>query len=172
MAPLILSLMLDHPTFTLLDDLRQRHFPPERNMVPTHVTLFHALPGEQEASIAALLDEIAGATPPLPLALPGVRFLGRGVAVEIEAPGLVALRRRLAHAWQGWLLPQDQQGYRPHATIQNKVAPHVARRLYDELSGTWSQRAGQGLGLLLWRYLGGPWERAGAFPFAAGARPA
>ena len=49
-APLILTLKLDQASFTRLDALRQAHFPPERNWLSAHLTLFHHLPGDQRPS--------------------------------------------------------------------------------------------------------------------------
>jgi hypothetical protein len=50
-----LTLKLDQIAFAVLDDLRAQHFPREWNFLPAHVTLFHALPGDQEQAIAATL---------------------------------------------------------------------------------------------------------------------
>ena len=163
--PLILTLKIDDTTFTQLDRLRQAHFPPERNFLAAHITLFHALPGDQVEAIRATLQTSCAATPAIALALPGVRFLGRGVAVMVESPRLLALRGELAERWQEWLTPQDRQRYQPHVTIQNKVTPTVARNLYEELRATWQPLAGLGEGLLLWRYLSGPWEAVAVLPF-------
>jgi len=165
-VPLILTLELDPALFVLLNSLREAHFPPERNLVPAHITLFHALPGAEAGPIADHLATYAAHTTPLPLALPAVRFLGCGVALEVVSPGLVALRYTLAQAWAPWLSRQDQQRYRPHVTIQNKVPPEVARRLYNELAPRWQALAGRGEGLCLWHYRGGPWELAARFPFS------
>lgn len=85
--------------------------------------------------------------------------------MEIECPDLVILRRQFAADWQPWLSPQDRQGYRPHVTIQNKVTPDEARRLYEKLMLSWQPLSGWGKGLLLWRYLGGPWELVDEFQF-------
>ena len=54
-APLILTLALDAATQSWLESMRRAHFPPARNLVPAHVTLFHALPGDQAAAIGAAL---------------------------------------------------------------------------------------------------------------------
>lgn len=62
LRPLILTLVLDAQLFKALNALRVRHFPPERNVVPAHVTLFHALPSEHEAMIADDLDALCAAT--------------------------------------------------------------------------------------------------------------
>lgn len=156
--PLIVSLKLEQDSFEILNALRQRHFPPERNFLDAHVTLFHALPGEHETAVLDTLQKIASETPCFPVILPRVRSLGRGVAIEIESETLVKLRSRLASVWSPWLTSQDRQGYRPHVTIQNKVSPEQARSLYGELSTRWSPLTAEAKGLLLWRYLKGPWE--------------
>lgn len=163
--PLILTLMLDQVTFIHFDRLRKQHFPPQRNFLPAHVTVFHALPGDREESLRHLLQDTVGRTLPLALSFPRVRFLGRGVAVDIECRELINMREELAAAWADSLRPQDRQKYRPHVTIQNKVAAGQARDLYHLLSAEWRGRAGVGEGLLLWRYLGGPWEMAGEYRF-------
>lgn len=158
--PLILTLKLDPPSFNYLDGLRRAHFPPERNLIPAHITLFHALPGDQHAAIVQTLDEICATTATLDLSMAGLRFLGRGVALEVESPALLQLRQTLAQRWAGWLSAQDRQRYRPHITIQNKVAPDAARQLYAELAQSWTPLTARGQGLLLWHYLGGPWQLA------------
>ena len=50
--PLILSAVLDAPVQERLDALRRAHFPPERNHLDAHVTLFHHLPGAEEDAVA------------------------------------------------------------------------------------------------------------------------
>lgn len=162
--PLILTLKLDPITFEFFNALRQQHFPIERNFLPAHVTLFHALPGEHEASIQQTLQRICSHSS-LSLLFPQPRFLGKGVAIEINCSQLLQLRHQLAEDWQMWLSKQDQQRYQPHVTIQNKVTPEQARQLYTQLLGDWKAFNGRGEGLLLWYYKGGPWELAGEFNF-------
>ncbi len=156
----------------MLDDLRRRHFPPALNRVPTHLTLFHALPGNELSGIRTTLQAIAAATPPLPLSFPSLRFLGRGTAVNVECAGLLRLHEALATHWRDWLGAQDRQRFRPHVTIQNKVRPAAARELHDSLAASWQPSGGHGEALLLWRYLGGPWEPVDRFPFDAAPAPA
>jgi hypothetical protein len=165
-APLILTLLLDEASFARLEGLRRAHFPPHLNRIPAHVTLFHALPGEEEPAVLLRLAETVRDMAPLPLRVAGVMPLGRGTALRIEAPGVGALRARLAEGWRPWLTPQDRQGWRPHVTVQNKVAPEAARRLQEELRAGFAPWDGVAEGLLLWRYRGGPWEAAGRFAFA------
>ncbi|MUL39424.1 2'-5' RNA ligase family protein [Gloeocapsopsis dulcis] len=168
-SPLILTLKLDRITFDFFNELRQQHFPSERNFLPAHITLFHALPGEHELSIQQSLQNLCTHTPSLPLLFPKPRFLGRGVAIEVSCSELIQLRQQLAATWNMWLSKQDQQRYQPHVTIQNKVTSDEARQLYNELVSSWNSVNGYGEGLLLWYYKGGPWELAGEFIFKCGA---
>jgi 2'-5' RNA ligase len=164
-SPFILTLKLDQATFKQVNALRQQYFPPERNFIPAHVTLFHTLPGDREIAISQFLQTLCSQTSNIPLSLPSLRFLGKGVAIEIEAPELNELRQTLTKTWNDWLTPQDLQSYRPHITIQNKVVASEARQVYEQLKDTWQPLNGQGEGLLLWYYRGGPWELANEFSF-------
>jgi hypothetical protein len=80
--PLILTLKLEQVAFERLDTLRRAYFPTERNFIPAHLTLFHALPGEQAAAIQEILRAIC-ATRILPLSFPALRLLGRGIAFDV-----------------------------------------------------------------------------------------
>jgi 2'-5' RNA ligase len=160
------TLLLDDAAQQRFDRLRAAHFPAERNHLAAHVTLFHALPGEQLAEVRDQLGT-AAARPGFPVDVTGVRFLGRGVALDLAAAELTALRRSLAAAFDPWLTRQDRQWSRPHVTVQNKVAPDVARTLHAELSAGFVPEAVGARGLGLWHYRGGPWEPDAEFPFLA-----
>jgi len=162
---LILTLKLDQATFEQVNTLRRQHFPSARNVVLAHITLFHALPGDRETEIAQYLQMKCAQVPLMELHLSSLRFLGNGVAIEVEASELVELRQNLAQTWSAWLKTQDQQRYRPHITIQNKVAAANARQTYEELTQQWQPIRGSGEGLLLWYYRNGPWELANEFSF-------
>ena len=165
--PLVVTLLLDQATQTRFDDLRRRHFPPERNHLAAHVTVFHALPGERED---AVLDDVAELAPaaPLPLRVTRVRSLGRGVAYDLEGGEVAALRARLAERWAPWLTPQDRQRWRPHVTVQNKVDAAVARDLHARLEREFVPVGAEATGLAVWRYRGGPWEPVAERLFATG----
>ena len=167
-APLILTLQMDARSQEHFDRLRGLHFPPERNYLSAHLTLFHRLPGERESEISADLQQVCQDREPLTLTVTGLRSLGGGVAYELSSPGLSSLRRGLARGWEPWLGAQDRQGFKPHITVQNKVSPERARALHEQLKATFSPFEVGGLSLSLWRYLGGPWESAGTFRFGAG----
>ena len=163
--PLILTLEMDDRSQERFDRLRELHFPQERNYLNAHLTLFHKLPGDREAEISSELREVCQDRGPLTLSVTDLRFLGRGVAYELSSPGLSALRRDLARRWDPWLGAQDRQGFKPHVTVQNKVPPEMARALHGQLQATFTPFEVDGLGLSLWRYLDGPWELLGTYPF-------
>lgn len=165
-APLILTLRFDPASFARFDAARRRHFPPERNFIPAHLTLFHHLPAEAEPDMVATLALLAAATAPFPVAITGLRFLGYGSAYRVEGPPLLALRAALAARWAGRLTRQDAASFQPHVTIQNKAPANEAKALFAELSAAFAPFEAEATGLLLWRYRGGPWEAAGEFAFA------
>ena len=163
--PLILTLKMDAAAQERFDRLREAHFPPERNYLQAHLTLFHALPGEQAPSIASDLQEACRSREPMALDAVGLRFLGKGVAYDLRSPEFESLRRELSGRWARWLGRQDRHRIKPHVTVQNKVSPERARALYNELQASFVPFQVTGEGLSLWRYLGGPWEPAGSFTF-------
>ena len=55
-APLIVTATLPPSEFAWADALRRAHFPPERNYLQAHVTLFHALPPFVEDEARGLRD--------------------------------------------------------------------------------------------------------------------
>lgn len=162
--PLIVTLALAPGDQARFDLLRQAHFPPERNHLAAHVTLFHALPGEHLDRVRRDLAELAEVAA-YDLRVTRVRSLGRGVAYDLGAPELDAQHREIARRWAPWLTPQDRRPLSAHVTVQNKVAPDVARALLAELSAGFAPYAVRARGLALWRYLGGPWEPVVTFDF-------
>lgn len=163
--PFILTLKLEPRLSAVLDALRQAHFPPERNFLAAHVTLFHALPSDREAPLRRDLSDVVAATLEFGVALPRLGHWGNGVFVRLESPDLLALRERLKSRWAAELTRQDRQSYRPHATVQNKVAKAEALALFERLDATWQPLNGDALGLNLWRYAGGPWVFVETFDF-------
>ncbi|HEX8384307.1 MAG TPA: 2'-5' RNA ligase family protein [Sphingomonas sp.] len=148
------------------DAERQAHFPPERNQLSAHLTLFHHLPPSVADELKhRLASETRGIAAP-DARLAGLISLGRGVAYRIESPELAAIRARLAEAFAGLLTPQDAGGWRPHVTIQNKVDPRVAKLLLGSLQRDFRPRAVELAGLATWWYRGGPWEPLSRHMFA------
>jgi hypothetical protein len=140
-----------------LQELRRAHFPPERNQVPAHLTLFHHLPPAMAPELDRRLAAYAAAPAPR-AAITGVMDLGAGTALRVESEELEDIRYDLAEAFRGMLTPQDLAPWRPHITIQNKVDPKEAKRLQQQLRATFQPRPLALKGLASWRYLGGPWE--------------
>ena len=119
-VPLILSAVLDAPVQRRLDALRRMHFPPDRNQLDAHVTLFHHLPGAEEDAVTEAVDEAVREWPAPPVDLTGVRSLGRGVAVTLASPGLATIRTGLAQRWGPWLTAQDRTKRDLHVTVQTR----------------------------------------------------
>ena len=162
--PLVVTLLLAEEAQARFDRLRAEHFPAGRNHLAAHVSLFHALPGEERPAVDAALAR-AAARPPFDVAVTGVQMLGRGVAYRLAAPELSALHAGLAAEFDPWLTRQDRQRLAAHVTVQNKVEPAVARELHDRLAAGFEPHAVPARGLGLWRYLGGPWEPLAEHPF-------
>ena len=154
----ILTLRLDLVSQQRFDELRNRHFPPERNQIPAHLTLFHALPAEPW--IATALQAIAGTQASFPLRVTGLRSLGKGVAYNLASPELQALHAHLSASFDQELIPQDRQRFMPHIVVQNKATPEAARLLLARLSSGFVPWVVTAEGLDLWHYLGGPWQHA------------
>jgi len=150
--------------FSWIEGLRRAHYPAERNQVPAHLIIFHALPPSAEMELRTRLAEAVRAPPPT-ASIAGLMDLGGGVAFRIVSPDLDRLREDLANGLHGLLGAQDSGGWRPHVTIQNKVAPKVARALIASLKCTFVPRPLAISGLGLHRYLGGPWETIAVYPF-------
>jgi hypothetical protein len=162
--PLILTVQLNEEAFRFFNTLRQQFFPPERNFLSAHLTLFHHLPPNEPN----ILDEItlqANNNGVLNLAVTDVVSIGKGVAYKIDCPPLQILHKQLQTKWQPWLTPQDRQKLWPHITIQNKVTPAVAQQTLLQVKNGFEAFTAIGTGLSLWAYEGGPWKALHHFPF-------
>ena len=144
--------------------MRRAHYPPELNRVPVHLTLFRHLPPSLEPELGRRLGDHAAAPPPRARIL-GVMDLGEGTAFHVGSEALEDIRRDLAEAFRGLLMPQDQAPWRPHVTVQNKVARRDAIALQKQLQVGLFPRPLAIRGLASWRYLDGPWEPVRAYPF-------
>lgn len=166
-SPLILTLALDEGSQTFFNQLREQYFPPERNHLEAHLTLFHHLPGDEREGISAHLSGVAREYTTLHLAASEVKTIGRGVAYKLENKSLMQLHRQLAKQWQDWLTPQDRQKLWPHITVQNKVDSAKARRVHEKLATGFEPFTVYGTGLKLWAYQNGPWKWLEDFSFCA-----
>ena len=162
-----MTALLGTADFAWADALRRAHFPPERNVLRAHLTLFHHLPPSAERELRDALRDECRAPPPV-ARLASLVSLGRGVAYRVDSVDLAAIRARLADRFDTLLTPQDRAGWRAHITVQNKVDPTVARALLAELSAVFVPRPLIIAGLAAWWYRGGPWEPTGAWRFGNG----
>jgi 2'-5' RNA ligase len=140
-----------------LQDLRRTHYPPERNRVPAHLTLFRQLPPSLEPELGTRLARFAASRPPF-ATVAGVMDLGEGTALRVESEALIRIRDELAEIFHGLLTPQDEAAWRPHVTIQNKVDRREARALQQRLRAAFRPRPLAIRALAAWRYRDGPWE--------------
>lgn len=162
--PIIVTAQMGPADQRWADDLRRRHFPPERNQLAAHITLFHHLPPRCIDEVKQRLAELACAPQPV-ATIDRLLNLGRGVAFHIHSPDLAAIRAELAEAFRGMLTPQDQAVPRLHITIQNKVAPAMARATLAQVERGFHPRTLAITGLAAWHYRGGPWTPIGRYSF-------
>lgn len=166
-APIIVTADFGPADFAWLDRMRRTHFPVERNVAPAHLTLFQHLPPSLLGELdSRLLAETR--TAPRPAATIGwPMLLEQGVALRVVSDQLMAIRERLAEAFENALIPQDAAPWRPHVTIQNKVDPLSARRLHAELMSVLGpSRRLDIAGLATFYYRGGPWEPIARYRFS------
>ena len=161
---LIVTADLGTADFAVLDAERRLYFPPERNQLSAHLTMFHALPPSLEDEARRQLKLQCLTSRPV-ATLAGLMNLGGGVAYRVVSPDLDGIRRSIADHFHGSLSAQDAGGWRAHVTIQNKVSPRAAKELKEQLEKQFQARPLVIKGLALHRYLGGPWEVLGRWSF-------
>ena len=167
LAPIIVTALFGGADQAFFDAERRAYFPPERNQLAAHLTMFHHLPPTLAPELRQrLVAETRGVAAPQ-ARLADVISLGRGVAYRIDSPGLTEIRRRLAGVFSGLLTPQDAGGWRAHVTVQNKVEPAVAKELLQTLRQGFRARPIKIAGLAAWWYRGGPWELLSRHMFGA-----
>jgi len=166
-APIIVAAEFGGSDFAWLDGLRRAHFPPERNQIAAHLTLFHHLPPSLLPELETRLRRATRGVPRPSATIGEPMLLGRGVALRVRCEALIVIRSELADAFHGLLTPQDAADWRPHVTIQNKVDPAVAKRLHAALSSDpVIARPLVVSGIATHHYRGGPWELIARYRFA------
>lgn len=156
-GPLIILSELGQGDFAWLNSMRRQHYPPDRNRVPAHLTLFRSLPPSAEAEVRHSLARAASTARPR-AEISGMMDLDSGVALRVHSPELEEIRDELGTEFHGLLTSQDQGRWTPHVTIQNKVEPRVARALLRQLRANFEPRPLEIGGLQLVRYVDGGWE--------------
>jgi hypothetical protein len=166
-APIIVTALFGREDQAFFDAERRAYFPPERNQLAAHLTMFHHLPPSLAPEVKQRLVAETRGIPAPRARIADVISLGRGVAYRIDCEELAAIRARLAAAFAGLLTPQDAGGWRAHVTVQNKVEPAVAKALLADLRATFRPRPVAVAGLAAYWYRGGPWELLSNHSFAA-----
>lgn len=163
--PLIVAAELAKPDFAWLDAMRRQHYPPDRNRVAAHLTMFRTLPPSAEEEVRRSLARAAGCEPPPRAEIAGPMDLDTGVALRIESADLSRIREELAAEFHGLLTAQDMGRWTPHVTIQNKAEPREVRRLMGKLRTNFEPRPLGIAGLQLVRYLDGTWKPLASYRF-------
>ena len=173
--PFVLTATIPEPVRGWAEGLRRAHFPPERNHLHAHVTLFHAFAPSLREELLSFLPQVVAEFAPPEGRITGLLDFGKGTAIRLEAPELRSLRGLIAEHFHGSLTEQDLHDPRPHITIQNKVTKEDARALQAELRPQLDPWIDRGTfkfpALELHLYQGGPWEKLRDFSFRGGARP-
>jgi hypothetical protein len=160
--PFILTATIPEPVRGWAEGLRRAHFPPERNHLHAHVTLFHAFAPSLRDELLGFIPQLAREFAPPEGRVVDLLDFGKGTAIKLEAPQLLEVRRIIADHFHGSLTDQDLHEPRPHITIQNKVSKEEARALQAELRyqlEPWIARGPFAFPALeVHQYVGGPWE--------------
>ena len=127
-APIIVTALFGDEDFHWLDRQRREFYPPERNQLRAHLTMFSHLPPSCEAELCQRLRSETLGKPPR-ARTDGLMSLDTGVAYRIDSPELENIRANLAEPFERMLTPQDSSPWYLHVTIQNKVKPAVAKAL-------------------------------------------
>ncbi|MEW4467094.1 2'-5' RNA ligase family protein [Parasphingorhabdus sp. JC815] len=163
--PIIMTATMAKQDFSWADSLRRQYYPPERNLISAHITLFHHLPPQALEEVKRSVIDMARHSKPPETMLQRLIHLGGGVGYQLHSPDLLAMRMELADRFHGLLSVQDQQVPRLHITIQNKVSAKEAKQLLNHLSLEFEPRPLQIKGLALHYYMDGPWHEIGEWPF-------
>ncbi len=157
--PFIVTAALPQEIQGWAEGLRRAHYPPHRNHLHAHVTMFHSFAPSLFEELRDFLPEIAREFAPPQAQITGVMDLGTGTAIAIESEPLLALRALIAEHFHGALTAQDLYEPRPHITVQNKVTKREARALQAQLAIEVEPRGFAFPALELHLYEGGPWKQ-------------
>jgi hypothetical protein len=169
-TPHIVLALLPDAVQARLDGLRRAHYPPERNRVPAHCTLFHAVPGMVAAELAAKLATLTAQTPPPRVRIDRIIDLDGGTALGLASPDLLNLRETLAHHFHGLLSGGDALPPRFHVTVQNKVDRRAAHSLQADLAASWHAIDTTIPAIAVHRVVDGLWQPAGLWAFRGANR--
>ncbi len=163
----ILALHTDLVHHKAVTALRNAHFPANINKLSAHVALFRALPGSQLSTIQASILHIAQNHNPFPISTGEPFLMAHGVGLHAHAEPAKDIFRTLKDQWGGLLSKQDQS-FRAHYTIQNKVQSSVAQKCFEDIQSgpdRFEGSTGTVTGLSLYLYDRGYWTLKHTYPF-------
>ncbi|MEP1422788.1 MAG: 2'-5' RNA ligase family protein [Erythrobacter sp.] len=152
------------------DALRREHYPPERNHLHAHVTMFHSFAPSLYEELKGFLPIVTREFAAPEACITGIMDLGKGTAIALQSEPLLALRSLIAEHFHGSLTAQDLHDPRPHITIQNKVTKVEARALQAQLAPAIETRTFAFPALELHLYQNGPWEHIKTCAFRGSER--
>jgi hypothetical protein len=157
-APLIVLALFPPSLQARLDALRLAHYPADRNRVPAHCTVLHAVPGMVADELVQELGDLTARHAPPRARIERVIDLDGGTALAVDSPGLIALRDRIADRFHGMLTGGDAVPARFHVTVQNKVPSREARALQAVLVREWHPVDTTIVALAAHRVIDGQWQ--------------
>ena len=167
LSPIIVTALFGDEDFHWFDRQRRDYYPPERNQLRAHLTMFSHLPPSCEAELCQRLRAETLAKPPR-ARIDSLMSLDTGVAYHVDSPALEDIRAAIAEPFARMLMPQDVSPWYPHVTIQNKVKPAVAKALLAHLWAGFRERPLIIAGLAAYYYRDGPWQPIASYRFGSG----
>ena len=166
----VLTLRTNREFHERINDLRKQYFPAQLNKIGAHITLFHALPGSQLGPIISDILEIANTQQGFEIQTIRPLKMSHGVALDANNQDAHRLWDTLVRKWgpagADFLSKQDQQ-FKAHYTIQNKVEKDVAEKTWEEARAQFKSDEGRAVGFTLYKYMkGGHWRYQRTFDFA------
>lgn len=144
-----------HKTITAL---RNQYFPTHLNKLSAHIALFRALPGSELPKIQTSIQDLVLQYHPFAITTGKPFLLSHGVGLEADVKPAGEIFRRLKGQWSSFLSKQDQS-FRAHYTIQNKVDDKdVVEKTLEEVRGSFAGSTGMVTGLGLYLYDRGYWR--------------
>ncbi|KAL8781763.1 MAG: hypothetical protein Q9213_005846 [Squamulea squamosa] len=165
----ILALNTDTHHHQVVTALRSKHFPANINKLSAHVALFRALPGSQLATIQSAIEHVVHHYEPFPISTGEPFLMTHGVGLEVHAEPAKHIFHVLKGQWNGFLSNQDQS-FKAHYTIQNKVQNSIAQKTLGEVRQDFGRSNGMVTGLSLFLYDRGYWRLKETYPFGMNKR--
>jgi hypothetical protein len=169
-VPFIVTAVLPPDILAWADGLRRQHYPPDRNRLVAHVTLFHSFAPSLRDELRGVLAEMAGEFSAPSASINDTLDLGSGTALAVKSSGMDQIRALIAEHFHGALTAKDLHEPRLHITIQNKVIRRLAIALQQELAISLRARDFAFRGLALHIYRTTHWDTVGEWPFRGKSR--